>query len=274
MTFLNVPPAQALDVAVRAARAAGAVHLAHLGRVHAVRSKSSFADLVTEVDAEAERVIREVIAATFPDHAVLGEEEGYGAGGDAQMTPGRWIVDPLDGTVNYAHGYPVFCSSVALEWGGQRVVGAIFDPTRDELFTATLGGGAFLNGQAIRASQTPTLTTPALVATGFPYDTSGEQNLHLVARLLRRGVPVRRPGAAALDLCNVACGRMDAFWELQLKPWDVAAGSLIVQEAGGTVTDGLGSDTPYGELLVATNGLLHPEMLALLGESARPGSVI
>lgn len=254
--------AQALNVAVQAARAAGAVHLAHLGRVQVVRSKSSYADLVTEVDAEAEQVIRRVIAGHFPDQAVLGEEEGYGAG--AQQADGRWVVDPLDGTVNYAHGYPVFCASVALEWQGVRVVGAVYDATRDELFTATLGGGAFLNGQAIRVSSTPTLTTPALVSTGFPYDTSGERNLRLVARLLRRGVPVRRPGAAALDLCNVACGRMDAFWELGLKPWDTAAGSLIVQEAGGMFTDFSGEVTPYGEVLLATNGLLHSELLALL----------
>lgn len=260
MTELDLP--LALGVAVRAARQAGEVHLAHLGQTHEVRAKSSFADLVTEVDGEAERVIREVIAGTFPEHAVLGEEEGYGPG--TAHAEGRWVVDPLDGTVNYAHGYPVFCSSVALEWRGRAVVGAVYDATRDELFTATLGGGAFLNGRPLGVSGTPALRTPALVATGFPYDTSGERNLALLARLLRLGVPVRRPGAAALDLCNVACGRMDAFWELGLKPWDVAAGALIVREAGGVVTDGAGLSDLEAELLVASNGHLHAELLAVL----------
>jgi myo-inositol-1(or 4)-monophosphatase len=168
--------------------------------------------------------------------------------------------------VNYAHGYPVFCASVALEWRGEAIAGAVFDPTRNELFTATLGGGAFLNGQPLAVSATPTLTTPALVATGFPYDNSGERNLALVARLLRLGVPVRRPGAAALDLCNVACGRMDAYWEIGVKRWDVAAGSLILQEAGGQISDAAGLPTPHGEMIVATNRLLHAELLELVQE--------
>ncbi|SMB92979.1 inositol monophosphatase family protein [Deinococcus hopiensis] len=253
---------EALRVAVHAAQAAGTIHLAHLGRALNIRSKSSFNDLVTEVDALAEAAIRGVIAATYPDHSVLGEEEGLGGG--AGVGAACWIVDPLDGTVNYAHGYPVFCASVGLELDGERVVGAVFDPSRGELFTATRGGGAFLNGEAIGVSATPTLTTPALVATGFPYGTGGERNFALVERLLRLGVPIRRPGAAALDLCNVACGRMDAFWELGLKPWDSAAGSLIVEEAGGQVTDAAGRPDVYGEMIVATNGPLHPELLALL----------
>lgn len=248
-----------LQVAVQAARAAGAVHLSHLGQEIKVRAKSTFADLVTEVDAEAERVIREIILKAFPEHAILGEE-----GGQAGAGAFRWIVDPLDGTVNYAHGYPVFCSSVGFEMNGVRTVGAVFDPTRNELFTAVRGGGAFLNGQRLSVSSTPTLNTPALVATGFPYDTSGETNLAQVAKILRLGVPLRRPGAAALDLCNVACGRMDAYWEYGIKPWDVAAGSLILEEAGGTVTDLTGENTPYSDLIVATNGKLHAELLALL----------
>lgn len=251
-------------VAVQAAREAGAIHLAHRGRDLQIRSKTTYSDLVTEVDALSEAAIRAVIARTYPDHAVLGEEEGLGC--SPADAPFRWIVDPLDGTVNYAHGFPVFCASVALEAGGERVVGAVFDPNRQELFTATRGGGAFLNGQPIRVSATPSLTTPALVSTGFPYDASGEDNLELVARLLRLGVPVRRPGAAALDLCNVACGRMDAYWEMGLKPWDSAAGSLIVQEAGGTVTDAHGQPDPYGEMIVVTNGKIHADLLALLTE--------
>lgn len=258
--------AQALAVASHAARAAGAVHLRHLGRLQAggVRTKSSPADLVTVADGEAEAVIREIIAAAYPDHAVLGEEGGeQGGAGESEW---RWVVDPLDGTVNFAHGYPVFCASVALERAGRSVVGAVYDPTRDELFTATRGGGAYLNGEALRVSQTPTLRTPALVSTGFPYDASGERNLGHVARLLRLGLPIRRPGAAALDLCNVACGRMDAYWEIGVQRWDVAAGSLIVEEAGGSVTDLTGEPTPYGAGIAATNGHLHAELLAVLGE--------
>ncbi|ADV68238.1 inositol monophosphatase family protein [Deinococcus maricopensis] len=250
-----------LDVAVRAARAAGAVHLAGLGRTHAVQTKTTFSDLVTEVDAEAERVIRDLILQAHPDHAILGEEGGLvGEGADA-----LWVVDPLDGTVNYAHGYPVFCASIALELRGERVAGAVYDPTRDELFTATRGGGAHLNGRPIRVSDTPELRSPALVSTGFPYDVDRDQrNLGLLRKLLAVGVPVRRPGAAALDLCNVACGRMDAYWELGLKRWDSAAGSLIVEEAGGLVTDGAGERTPYAPLIVATNGKLHAELLGVL----------
>ncbi|MEF2277666.1 inositol monophosphatase family protein [Deinococcus sp. YIM 134068] len=255
--------APALSVAVEAARAAGAIHLAYAGKALNIRSKTTYSDLVTEVDALSEAAIREIIARAYPDHAVLGEEEGLAGLEDASH---RWVVDPLDGTVNYAHGFPVSCVSVGLEERGERVVGVVYDPNRDELFTATRGCGAFLNGQPIRVSETPGLTTPALVSTGFPYDASGGGNLTLVARLLRLGVPVRRPGAAALDLCNVACGRMDAYWEFGLKPWDSAAGSLIVEEAGGSVTDRAGAATPYAPMIVATNGHLHAELLALLRE--------
>lgn len=252
-------PQAYLTVAVQAAHAAGAIHLKYLGKVAQIRSKSTYSDLVTEADSEAEQAIRNIIAAAYPDHAVLGEEEGQQ--GESEF---RWIVDPLDGTVNYAHGYPVFCASVGLEIAGKRTVGAIFDPTRNELFTALLGHGAFLNGQPIQVSRTPSLTTPALVSTGFPYDTTGDRNLVHVSKLLKLGVPVRRPGAAALDLCNVACGRMDAFWEYGLKPWDSAAGSLLVEEAGGKISDAAGTHTPYGEMMVATNGLLHAELLGIL----------
>lgn len=263
LTSATVPPdptqAQALATAVAAARAAGAIHLRHLGQLTGVGTKSSPADLVTVADAEAEQAIRQVIAAAFPTHAILGEEEGETGAGDW-----RWVIDPLDGTVNFAHGYPVFCASVALEYQGEAVVGAVYDPNRDELFTASRGGGAFLNGQRLQTSAVPSLSAPPLVATGFPYDTSGERNLVYVAKLLRLGIPVRRPGAAALDLCNVACGRMDAYWEIGVQRWDVAAGALIVREAGGQVSDLAGQPTPYGETIVATNGPLHAELLALL----------
>jgi len=265
---MTTPPAEMaptalaafLDTAVAAALAAGAIQLARAGLPHEVRAKSTFSDLVTEVDALCEAEIRRIILAAHPDHAVLGEEEGQAGEGDS-----LWVVDPLDGTVNYARGYPVYCASVALEVRGVRVVGAVYDPTRRELFTASLGGGAFLNGARIRPSETPRLQSPALISTGFPYHVADDaSNLTYLGKLLALGVPVRRPGAAALDLCNVACGRMDGYWEVGLKRWDSAAGSLIVEEAGGVISDMTGAPTPYGQGIVAANPTLHAELLSVL----------
>jgi myo-inositol-1(or 4)-monophosphatase len=263
MTLPSADLSAFLNLAIRATRAAGTIQLAHAERPHQISSKSNFSDLVTEVDALCEAEIRRIIAESYPAHAVLGEEEGQHGESDY-----LWVVDPLDGTVNYAHGYPVYCASVALEYRGERTVGAVYDPTRRELFTATLGGGAFLNGERIRVSATPSLRTPALISTGFPYNVQEDsRNLGYLRKLLSLGVPVRRPGAAALDLCNVACGRMDGYWEMGLKRWDAAAASLIVQEAGGLVSDLSGASTPYGELIVAAGPALHPELLALLNTS-------
>ena len=263
MTLPSAAVAAYLDLAIRAARAAGAIQLAHAERPHQISSKSNFSDLVTEVDALCEAEIRRIIAERYPNHAVLGEEDGLHGEGDY-----RWVVDPLDGTVNYAHGYPVYCASVALEYRGERLVGAVYDPTRRELFTARLGGGAALNGERIQPSSTPSLRTPALISTGFPYNVQEDRrNLGYLQKLLALGVPVRRPGAAALDLCNVACGRMDGYWEMGLKRWDAAAASLIVQEAGGVISDLHGEPTPYGEMIVAAGSALHPELLALLREA-------
>ncbi|WP_237724697.1 inositol monophosphatase family protein [Deinococcus alpinitundrae] len=271
---MTTPPAEMaptalaafLDTAVAAALAAGAIQLARAGLPHEVRAKSIFSDLVTEVDALCEAEIRRIILAAHPDHAVLGEEEGQA--GDGEFL---WVVDPLDGTVNYARGYPVYCASVALEVRGVRVVGAVYDPTRRELFTASLGGGAFLNGARIRPSETPRLQSPALISTGFPYNVADDaSNLTRLGKLLALGVPVRRPGAAALDLCNVACGRMDGYWESGLKRWDSAAASLIVEEAGGVVSDLAGAPTPYGLGIVAANPALHAELRSVLGHSDQP----
>lgn len=249
-----------LETAVEAARAAGRIHLEYRDRALNVRSKTVAGDFVTEVDALSEAAVRGIIGQAFPDHAILGEEEGQSGGGEA-----RWIVDPLDGTVNYARGVPVSCVSVAFERAGERQVGVVLDPNRDELFTAVKGEGAFLNGRRLAVSGTPTLATPALVSTGFPYDVAtNPENLEYVRRMLALGVALRRPGAAALDLCYVACGRFDAYWELGIKPWDAAAGSLILEEAGGRVTDQQGGVTPYGRMIVATNALLHEEILAVL----------
>ncbi|GAA4017153.1 inositol monophosphatase family protein [Deinococcus rubellus] len=258
-----------LDTATTAALAAGAIQLARTDLLHEVRAKSTFSDLVTEVDALCEAEIRRIILAAYPAHAVLGEEEGQAGEGEY-----LWIVDPLDGTVNYARGYPVYCASVALEVRGVRVVGAVYDPSRRELFTASLGSGAFLNGARIQPSTTPRLQSPALISTGFPYSVADDaSNLTYLGKLLALGVPVRRPGAAALDLCNVACGRMDGYWELGLKRWDSAAGSLIIEEAGGVVSDMDGLPTPYGPGIVAANPALHPELLTVLSGGVLGSSV-
>ncbi len=255
----------ALDLAVKAAHEAGRIQQEYVNRPHTIATKSSFSDLVTEVDGLCEAAIRGLIAERYPDHAVLGEEEGEGGQAGAEY---RWVVDPLDGTVNYAHGFPFYCVSIALErrgaGGAVRLLGVVYDATRDELFTATHSGPALLNGQPIRVSGTASLRTPALLSTGFPYDPGDSRNLGLLGRLLAMGVPVRRPGAAALDLCYVACGRLDGYWELGLKPWDSAAGALIVRQAGGRVTDAQGEERPDGPVIVASNGHLHPELLQVL----------
>lgn len=249
-----------LDVATEAARQAGALHLYYRDQEFSVSSKSNFSDLVTFVDGEAEKKIREVILTVFPDHAVLGEEMGQDR--EARF---RWIVDPLDGTVNYAHGFPFSCVSIGLEMDGVRTLGVVYDPNRDELFTAIKGQGAFLNGRRIKVSKTPLLHTPALLATGFPYDVAKDPaNLEKFARFLSMGLPVRRPGAAALDICYVACGRLDGFWEYKLKPWDVCAGLVILEEAGGKHSNFTGGAYEYGLPLVLSNGLLHQEMLEVL----------
>ena len=255
----------ALQVAVQASQEAGRIQQDYVGRAHTIATKSSFSDLVTEVDGLCEAAIRELIAQAYPQHAVLGEEEGEQGQAGAEY---RWVVDPLDGTVNYAHGFPFYCVSIALErrrdGETERLLGVVYDATRNELFTAVQGGKAFMNGQPISVSGTPTLRTPALLSTGFPYDPGDSRNLGLLAKLLAMGVPVRRPGAAALDLCYVACGRFDGYWELGLKPWDSAAGALIVQQAGGRVTDLAGVSRPDGPVIVASNGLLHAGLLEVL----------
>jgi len=253
--------AHALTVAHRAADAAARIHRGHAGSRLDIATKSSSIDLVTEVDRLSEAAIRAELAAAFPGHVVLGEEGGQAAG-DARH---RWIVDPLDGTVNYAHGFPVYCVSIALEADGEVVVGVVLDSARGERFAATLGGGATLDGVPIGVSRTTEIGN-AMLGTGFAY--GGEavaQNLEILARVLPRARAVRRPGAAALDLCHVACGRYDGFWELQLNAWDVAAGMLIVREAGGTVTGPTGAPYRWDDTaMIATNGHLHARLTRLL----------
>jgi myo-inositol-1(or 4)-monophosphatase len=229
--------------------------------------KKSTRDLVTEIDLACERMARSVIGERFPDHDILAEEQGGRPGGPTSSH--CWVFDPLDGTTNFAHGLPVFCASLALEIDGDGVAAAIFDPSRQELFTAERGAGAYLNGKALRVSETSTLIE-ALLVTGFPYDLARDQAelMLLFDAFLMEAQAVRRLGSAALDLCYVAAGRFDGFWERRLWPWDVAAGTLIITEAGGQVSqmDGEPFRSSSGQML-ATNGQIHAEMLAVIGNA-------
>jgi len=249
------------------ARLAGALLKAKLGTHVGVRSKDVRRNLVTEADTESEALIQQAITRAYPGEAILGEESG--ASGDAAR--GRWIVDPLDGTVNYAHGYRLFCVSIAWERAGAVRLGVVYDPMADECFRAATGRGADCNGRALRVSDCAALLD-ALVVTGFP--------AHRVARPLANLAPfqdflslaqaVRRDGSAALDLCYVAAGRFDGFWESGLHAWDIAAGKLIVEEAGGSVTDYRGDiATLDGAELLATNGSIHGEMVNALRRYAQ-----
>jgi myo-inositol-1(or 4)-monophosphatase len=250
-----------IGIAVEAARAAGKIQRSRLGTNFSVRHKGAV-DLVTEVDTACEKAVREILTRRAPGTAVLGEEEGVtGAGQD------RWIVDPLDGTTNFAHGYPVFCVSIAWERAGQVRLGVVFDPLREELFTTQEGAGTRLNGELVRVSETTALRD-SLLATGFPYDRgTNPRNYREFCRLTQITQGVRRGGSAALDLAYVACGRLDGFWEPGLKPWDVAAGALLVREAGGTVTGLRGQPFILSRAdVAATNGSLHQALLTALAE--------
>lgn len=246
-----------LQTALDAAYLAKGIHQYYQEKGFTQSSKSAPTDLVTQADHESEAAIRALIAARHPEHVVLGEEQGQDKEGVF-----RWIVDPLDGTVNYAHGFPFYAVSIGLEAHGEVVLGVVLDTARGELFTATKGGGAYLNGRPIRVSTRSTLVG-SLLATGFPYDVNKDtENLTYFQRALTRGLMVRRPGAAALDLAYVAAGRLDGFWEVKLNPWDVAAGWLIVSEAGGRVTGLQGEEYRLGNrYLVASNGLIHQPLL-------------
>ena len=249
--------ATATDIVLKA----GAIQMERRASGFRVDKKGAI-DLVTEVDLECERMCRSLLADRFPDHDILAEELGAAA---AARAPSRfrWVFDPLDGTTNYAHGLPIFCSSLALEIDGRAEIGAIFDPTRRELFTAERGLGARVNGQPLHVSTTDRLID-ALLVTGFPYDVhqrSGDL-VALFGEFLGRARAVRRLGSAALDLCYVAAGRFDGFWEQHLQPWDVSAGALIVEEAGGRMTgvDGTPFEAAAGHL-IASNGRLHESMV-------------
>jgi myo-inositol-1(or 4)-monophosphatase len=254
-----------LPVALDAARGAGKLLREELRGPRRISHKRSVIDLVTEMDQRAERLIVERLLGAFPDHAVLAEESGATDG----RSEYRWVIDPLDGTTNYAHGLPIFAVSVALERAGVVELGVAYDPTRDECFVAQRGQGATLDGEPIRVSSVDTLDR-ALLVTGFPYDirTTGQTNLPEYAALSVRTQAVRRLGSAVLDLCYVACGRFDGYWEFAVGPWDMAAGGLIVQEAGGRVTNVHGGPWRLeGPGVLASNGLVHAAVLAGLGEA-------
>ena len=253
-----------LNFAIQTAHEAGRILQERVGRSIQITNKGAI-DLVTEADLAAERLIIERIKSYHPRHAVLAEESGASDLAGGPKSEYQWIVDPLDGTTNFAHGYPCFCVSIALEHNGIIEVGVIYDPLRDETFAAERNEGATLNGRKIRVSEIDDLNR-AMLCTGFPYDVRDRGNFaRHFSNFIMHAQAVRRDGSAALDLAYVACGRFDGFWEEGLRPWDVAAGVLLVAEAGGRVShyDGTPFDV-YTPPIVASNGLVHDEMMRVL----------
>lgn len=252
-----------LNFAIETARLAGSLLLEKFGRKLNVSMKGDI-NLVTEADLASEKLIIERIKSHYPQHSILAEESGEAViiGGGNKW---KWIIDPLDGTTNFAHGYPCFCVTLALEHDGKIMIGVTYDPTRNEIFSAEKGQGASLNNKPIRVSATEKLAD-SLIVTGFPYDFKLREDFarHLTSFLLQsRGV--RRDGSAAIDMAYVACGRFDGFWEEGLNPWDVAAGLLLIEEAGGRVS--YYDDSPfsiYQPPICASNGTIHEEMIGLL----------
>jgi myo-inositol-1(or 4)-monophosphatase len=254
-----------LETAAEIAREAGGLlRVFYERRIH-YEYKSEH-DLVTDADRASEALIVERIRSHYPAHAIVAEE----GGGVETPSEYRWYVDPLDGTTNFAHGFPMFNVSIGLEKAGELIAGVVYDPIHDEMFGAELGAGAYLNARRIRVSQAPALAD-SLVATGFPNRwRSTNINVHFFHQLAMQTHGVRRPGAAALDLAYVAAGRLDAFWEFGLNPWDMAAGLLLVREAGGTTSDmkGAGANL-HGPHILATNGRVHTEILEVFSEVFR-----
>ena len=249
---------------MQAAVASGAFIKRSLGKVKSVTYKGRI-NIVTDVDKKAERIVISHIKKHFPGHSILSEESAP----EKTDSRYRWVIDPIDGTTNFAHSFPFFCVSIGLEADNEVVLGVVYDPMREEIFSAERGRGAFLNGKRIRVSKVKKLKD-GLIATGFTYEItrSHRNNIENFSRVLMAAQAIRRAGSAALDLCYVACGRFDGFWELDLHPWDSAAGSIIVREAEGCVTRFDGS--PYRHFnkdILATNGYIHPRMVSLLRKS-------
>jgi myo-inositol-1(or 4)-monophosphatase len=252
-----------IETAITVARESGRLLKEIFGRKREVYFKGEI-DLVTDADLRAEELIVKTIHARYPEHTIVSEEKQSWAG----LSPYKWIIDPLDGTTNYAHGFPWFCVSIALAIHGKPVLGVVYHPFLDQLFRAGKGAGAYLNEEPIRVSTTGKLGH-SLLATGFPYNihTEPEPAVSRFKKFLTRSRGIRRAGSAALDLCYVACGCFDGFWEANLKPWDTAAGALLVQEAGGLVTDF--QDRPFAPAMpeiLASNGHIHGQMVAVFQE--------
>lgn len=251
-----------LEIAIEASKEAGQIMLERRGHPGKIDYKGRI-NLVTEVDLLCEKKIIEIIKDNFPDHSILAEE----GGGTTTNSDYKWIIDPIDGTTNFAHDFPLYCSSIALEIKGEVLIGVVYVPVLDELFTAQKEKGAFLNNKKIQVSKSNTLRE-SMLATGFAYDvheTDMDNVIHF-KNFLKQARAVRRPGSAAIDLCYVAAGRFDGFWEFNLYPWDVAAGVLLIQEAGGKVTGVAGkSYSIYSNNILASNGLVHRDMVNILG---------
>ena len=254
----------ALKVAVSAALSAGKIQRERSRNIGRISPKGDY-DLVTEVDILCEQEVIRVIKKRFPDHQILAEESGASHG---VSSPSKWIIDPLDGTINYAHGFPCYCVSIGLEHEGEIVIGVVYNPNMDELFVAEKGKGATLNSDPISVSTIPELKDSLLV-TGFAPEVvhSPDDNIDTFRDFMKASQAVRRPGSAAIDLCYTAMGRFEGFWELKLHSWDIAAGFLIVQEAGGKVTKLDGNPLHvYDREILASNGLVHDEMVGILGK--------
>ena len=252
-----------LQVAIAAAKEAGRIQKDRFGDLHKVEFKGEI-NPVSEVDKLCEKVINQIILEAFPDHDLLTEESAFKGKG----SPFKWVIDPIDGTTNYIHGFPFFCVSIALEIEGKIRLGIVYDPLSDELFHAEAGKGAFLNANRISVSRMKELDL-SLLTTGFPYDVRDHADFYLrfFRQFMMKSIAIRRPGSAALDLCYVAAGRCDGYWELKIHSWDVAAGSLMVTEAGGKVTDFNGGDfSIYDDEILASNGWIHDEMLRVIQE--------
>lgn len=250
-----------LSVAEESAREAGKFLRENIGKIKEIEYKTKNS-IVTEVDRLSENLIIKIVNSKFPSHGILAEERGKSRDASAYI----WIIDPLDGTTNYAHTYPFFSISIALEVEGVIRLGVVYDPIREEFFSAELGMGAYMNKENIRISKVQAVGE-SLLCTGFTHENAWmvNENLRHFENFIRNAQAIRRDGSAALDLCYVACGRYDGFWELGLHPWDTAAGALILSESGGKITDFSGGEfNIYGEETLATNGLIHDEMIDVI----------
>lgn len=254
-----------IHVAIEAAKEAGRFLTYSIGKVRNIEVKhGEERNLVSEIDKGSEKKIIDIIKRHFPAHGILAEESGASGTSDY-----KWIIDPLDGTTNFLHGLPLYCVTIGLEYKGEVVAGVVYDPNLDELFTAERGSGAYLNGKRMQVSKSRELIQSLLV-TGFPYDIANNPDnaIEHFVNFLVKGQGIRRLGSAAMDLSYIAAGRLDGFWEVNLNPWDMAAGLLFVQEAGGKVTDFTGTpSTVYTKQILASNGHIHNAMLAVLQKS-------